>query len=142
MGAHTIERFYEMATIHQVTVNQTKYNIVEASAVKQLSLMSMVGSHLIFLSESTKSELDMDAMTALLITIPESDMLAIADLVLHQTIKHGGSELVKIDDFQGHVQDYIALVGEGVRVNLQPFFTRLNDQNVSKDNGAETEPQL
>lgn len=121
--------------VFSVTVpNGTTYNVERASAVSQKSLLMLLGARLTILGAQSKDAGKMaDTMTlvGVLFSLGESDFDKVASLVLPKVVKHGGSELVKIDSFQGDMMSYVHLIAESVRENLQDFFTWLQVQSKS-----------
>ena len=116
--------------VKQVDVSGIKYNVVEASAIQQKSLLMLVGGRLALNSASSGvEEISIPMVKGMLMTLPESEFDKIATIVMHKTVKDGGDKLISIDDFQNKINDYFTLIAESVKVNLQDFFTWLDTEN-------------
>lgn len=113
-----------MGHIKSVSVCGVSYNIAQASAVEQKKLLSMLGANLAMkISVTGNDEVDAKFLAGHLMSIDESDLDTIAGIVLAKATKHGDSKVVDIKDFQGSVWSYFMLVAEGVKANLDDFFT-------------------
>lgn len=117
--------------INTVDVEGIKYNIVQASAVNQKKLLTLVGGRIALNSATAQvEEISIAMVKGFLITTPEDVLDQIADIVLHQVMLKGNTEaLITIDDFQNGMNAYFTLIAEGIKVNLQDFFTWLDTEN-------------
>lgn len=117
--------------INTVEINGVKYNIVQASAVNQKKLLTLVGARLALNSASSGiEEINIPMVKGLLLALPEASLDSVSDIVLHQVAKHGTKDqLITIDDFQNEMNAYFTLLAEAIKVNLQDFFTWLDTEN-------------
>jgi hypothetical protein len=119
-----------MSEIKSVTVSGETYNIVQASAVQQKTLMTLVGARISLNSAASGAdEISVPMLVGLLLSLSESDLDKISNIVLYKTVKHGGDNVVTIDDFQGKMNAYFALLAEAIKINLQDFFSWLDTEN-------------
>ena len=128
-----------MSDVKQYEVAGATYNFAQAPAVKQKSLMSIIGANVMmkaFTSEQT--EVDIPFLKGVLLAMPEDKFDKIASLVLCRVIKNGESKAVDIADFQGGMNAYLTLIAYAVKVNLQDFFTWLDDERKQTQEQAVT----
>lgn len=128
-----------MGQVKQVVVGGTTYNIVQASAVQQKSLLLLLGGKIAFNSASGGvKEIDADILVGALITTPEPQFDQIAALALGQVVKHGDAsgQQVTIDDFQGSIIGYVQLLAGAIKENLDDFFTYLDRINAETRKAA------
>lgn len=112
--------------IKQVQVGNSSFNLVQAIAPKQKSLLQLLGGKLSMRATATRSEIDTDLLCGLLMSLPESDLDTVANIVLEQCVKSGTTEFVSVDSFQGQIFTFYQLVAQGVAFNLDDFFTFTN----------------
>ena len=126
-----------MKKIEQRTINGTKYNIAQASAVDQKTLLSMLGARLAFNANGTEdvSQLGLDFLMGALLAVPEADLDKISGIVLYKTFVNGTDTPVTVEDFQGGMVSYYTLIAEALMVNLSDFFNWLQ---VAKTTEIET----
>lgn len=128
-----------MSQIKQATIGTTTYNIVQASAVKQKSLLLLIGGKIALNSRAGNvNEIDTDLLVGALLTMPEPQFDQISNITLHQVVVDGDTNAarVTIDDFQGRQVEYFHLVAEGIKANLQDFFTWLDTANADARKAA------
>ena len=114
-------------SIESVTVNDTQYNIAQASAVDQKRLMHLLAARLTYnVGKDVDVQLDETFLMGALMGASEPDFDEIAKIVLYKTAVNGSGELVNIADFQGRVTEYYQLVAAAVKVNLSDFLCWLN----------------
>lgn len=118
-----------MADISKVTVNNTQYNMPQASALKQRKLMTLIGSKIAYASKISKSHADLKLIKGLLLSSDESVIDEVATITLDRCVKNGNDSVISIDDFQGEMNAYFDLLAEGIKVNLDDFFTWLDSES-------------
>ncbi len=125
-----------MDQIQKVTAGNKTYNVVQASAVQQKSLLLMVGAIVAYRHASSGvKEISVDFLKGALISMPEETIDKIIEIVLHKTVLSGSNEIISIDSFQGGMNEFFTLVAGAVKVNLDDFFTSLESaQSVSTEN--------
>jgi hypothetical protein len=119
-----------MSEVKSVNVDGEQYNIVQASAVSQKTLMSLVGARISLNSAASGAEeINVPMLKGLLLSLPESELDTISNIVLYKTVKHGAENIVSVEDFQGKINSYFTLLAEAIKVNLQDFFSWLDTEN-------------
>lgn len=121
-----------MSQIKQVIAGGTTYNVVQASAAMQKSLLLLVGGKIAFNSARAEVEtIDTDLLVGALMTMEESKFDQVSAIVLRQVVVNGDGDAnqVTIDNFQGSMVDYFHLVAGSVKANLDDFFTYLDSVN-------------
>ncbi len=120
-----------MDQIGQVKINKVTYNVVKADAVSQKKLMTLIGGRILMNSAAGQVEtIDEGLVYGVLLTIGEDVVDKIASIVLHKTVVHNGKEeFIDVDNFQNRMHDYFMLVAMAVGVNLNDFFTYLDNAN-------------
>jgi hypothetical protein len=115
--------------IETVTVDGVGYNVAQAPAVKQKSLMSLIGTRIaVNATTAGVTDIDVDVVKGILISTPESDLDKIAAIVLEKCFISGTDSRVTVDNFQGGMNAYYTLLAEAVRVNLADFFIWLSEK--------------
>lgn len=123
--------------VKQVEIGGKKYNVAQASAANQKKLLSMIGAKVALSSAASGTEtIDSTLLFGAMLSIPESEFDAIADIVLYKAIENGKTAIVDIGDFQNEVTHYYQLVAEAVVVNLSDFFTYLDSVNAETKESA------
>jgi len=116
--------------IEQVTVGTSTYNVPQASAVDQKALLLLLGGKIALRSAASKTEqIDTQLLVGAMLSTPEPEFDKIAKLVLGRVHLAGSETPVTIADFQGRMVEFVQLVAECVRVNLNDFFTWLDVVN-------------
>jgi hypothetical protein len=116
--------------IESVTVGSAVFNVVQASAVDQKSLLMLLGGKIAMHSAAGKvEEINTVMLKGALLTLPEDTLDKVAGIVLYKTVMNGSDQLVTVENFQGNINDYFTLIAEAVKVNLQDFFTWLDSEN-------------
>jgi len=119
-----------MSNVSSIRVNKTTYNVAQAPASEQKKLLSLIGAKIALNSAVAQvDKIDSDLLLGALLTLPENDFDEIADIVLYQTVKKNGKEVITIGDFQNNVTEYYLLVAKAIEVNLGDFFTYLDNAN-------------
>lgn len=120
-----------MSDIKTVVVCGKTYNIHQASAVNQKKLMTLISGRIALNSASSGiEEINLALIVGVLISTEEAKLDQIDEIVLYKTALKGETEnLVSIEDFRGNINAYFNLLAEGVKANLQDFFTWLDTQN-------------
>lgn len=116
--------------IDTISINGVDYNIARASAVKQKTLMTLIGAR-ITLNSATSGieEIDIPMLKGVLLTVGEETLDKIADIVLWKCVRSGSTELINVNNFQSGMNDYFTLLAEAIKFNLQDFFCWLNGEN-------------
>lgn len=122
-----------MGQIEQVTINSTCYNIARATAVNQQKLLQISGAKIALNSAAGKvNQIDTKLLVGYLLSVPQATFDQIVSIVLHKTFIDGSEDAVSVHDFQNRMIEYYTLVAEAVRVNLQDFFTWLDNENAKE----------
>lgn len=106
-----------------------QYNVPRASAVNQKSLLLLIGHELdeVQLNALKYNAVDSFGTNATLTTmlrrLPEHKFDKVCELVAVGMTPHGAQQPVTIDDFQNNIFEYVSIVAELVRGNLEDFFT-------------------
>jgi hypothetical protein len=118
------------------TVGGVSYNIAQAPATKQMELLNMVGAAVLARYQQTGAQIDSNLLLGLLLVMPLEKFNSIASIVLYKTFQEGGKSAVTVGDFQNQPTNYYLLVAEGIKANLDDFFTYLTS---SQSDESETE---
>jgi hypothetical protein len=119
-----------MSQVQQVKVGSATFNVAQASAETQKKLLLLIGAQIAHSSYTSRTiEINEGLLVGSLLRLPETTFDEVSGIVLCQTFKNGGSELVTIRDFQGQMTNYFKLVAGAIKVNLQDFFTYLDEAN-------------
>ena len=122
-----------MSEIGTITVGNNKYNVVQASAMKQKTLMSLIGARISLVSAKTQTEtIDKNMIYGLLLSLTDAESDEVAGILLHKTMKQGGEKLITVDDFQNDIHSYFFLLAEALMLNLKDFFTWLDEENAKQ----------
>lgn len=114
----------------QVDVAGRKFNVVQAPANKQKTLLSLIGAGIAMRSvASGVEEIDTAMLFGALLSLKEDSFDEVAGIVLYQTVENGGDAVVDVGAFQGQITTYYLLVAEAIKVNLNDFFTYLDNAN-------------
>lgn len=120
------------------TVGGVSYNIAQAPATKQMELLNMVGAAVLARYQQTGAQIDSNLLLGLLLVMPMEKFNSIASVVLYKTVKENEKKPVTVSDFQNQPTNYYLLVAEGIKANLDDFFTYLTS---SENAESETEPK-
>ena len=116
--------------VSSIRVNKTTFNVAQAPASEQKRLLSLIGAKVALSSAMSQVEkIDHDLLLGALLTLKESDLDEIADIVLYKTVKNNAKEVITIGDFQNDVSSYYILIAKAIEVNLKDFFTYLDSVN-------------
>jgi len=116
----------------QVDIDGRKFNVAQASAAEQKSLLSKIGAKISLVSAASGAEeIDSTLLFGALLSLPESEFDAVAEIVLYKTVENGKDKIVGVGDFQDQASSYYRLVAEAVVVNLADFFTYLDSVNAA-----------
>lgn len=123
-----------MSEIQTIKVGDVSYNVLQASAIKQKTLMSLVGARVSLNSAASQTaKIDSNMIYGLLLSLSEKDLNEVSDILLHKTSIHGGGEkLITVDDFQNNIHAYFTLLAEALVLNLKDFFTWLDAENAKQ----------
>lgn len=122
-----------MSQVQQVTVGSVTYNVAQAPAEQQKRLLLLIGAQIAHSSYTSRTiEINEALLVGAMLRLPEATFDEVSNIVLCQTVKNGGKDLITVHDFQGRMVDYFKLVACAVKVNLQDFFTYLDEANAGK----------
>ena len=93
--------------------------------------MLLIGAKIAFNSAASKSGIDRDLLLGALLSMPENTFDEISTIVLYKTCKVGDDTIVDVGSFQGGMLHYFQLVAEAIKLNLDDFFTYLDNANKS-----------
>ena len=121
-----------MSNVKQVSINGTTYNIGQAYAKQQKTLLNLVGAGCALNSATSGAlKIDVKFLKGFLLSVQEEKLDKITDIVFSRTFKSGGDISVCIDDFQGEMSSYLELVAAGIEANLQDFFEYLDAERAA-----------
>lgn len=115
--------------ISNIKVGGVDYSVAQAPAVKQKQLMLLIGAKIAFNSAASKTGIERDLLVGALCSLPETVFDEVSNIVLYKTCKVGDDTLIDIGWFQGGMLDYFQLVAEAIKLNLDDFFTYLDNAN-------------
>lgn len=115
--------------IENITVGDSQYSVAQAPALKQKQLMLLIGAKIAFNSAASKSGIDRDLLLGALLSMPENTFDEISSIVLYKTCKVGDDAIIDVGSFQGGMLHYFQLVAEAIKLNLDDFFTYLDNAN-------------
>ena len=119
-----------MAEVKQVTINGETYNIAQAMAKQQKTLLTLVGAICAGNSASSQiEEINAEFLKGMLLIVGEDTLDKISNIVLPRIFKNGEESPVNIESFKGGMNTYLSLIAEGVKANLDDFFIWLNSAN-------------
>ena len=114
-------------TIGAIMIGDVIYNVAQAPADKQKSLMLLIaGNVALSAAGSGVKEIDTKLLVGALIMMPELKFNEIANIVLYKTVISGETTPIDVKSFQGRMCDYFQLIAEAVALNLNDFFTWLD----------------
>ena len=118
--------------IKEVTIGSNRYHIAQAPAKAQKTLLSLCGA-MCAVNATTADiiEIDVKFLKGVLIGIGEERLDQITSIVFSKTYKAGEDRPVDIGDFQGKMGEYLELVANGIKANLQDFFTWLDEDRAA-----------
>lgn len=115
--------------IKTVEISGIKYNIAEATAVKQFELYEMIAARILHQCASTFTEdVDANLVKGVLMASEKGFTSDVADIVLYKTKKQGDESNITLDNFQSSIDSYYSLVSEAVSLNLADFFISVKSQ--------------
>lgn len=121
-----------MTETKQVTIGSATFNVAQAPAIDQKTLLLLIGAKIALHSASGKvNEINAEMLFGTLLSMPEETFDRIANIVLRKVVIHGQTRTVELQDFQGDMVGYFKLVAEAIKVNLQDFFTYLDERNAA-----------
>lgn len=114
-------------TVRAFTIGSATYNVAQASAVEQKSLMLLVGGVVAMrASTSGVEKIDTKLLFGVLMVMPEDKFDRIASIVLSKAFIAGGNISVDAGSFHGKMSEYFQLIAELIAYNLDDFFTYLD----------------
>ena len=114
-------------TIKAVTINNVTYNVAQAPADKQKSLMLLIAGVVAMRSATSGiEEIDTKLLIGSLIMMSEDKFDKIANIALYKTVINGETMPIDVKSFQGRISEYFQLIAETVAYNLNDFFTYLD----------------
>jgi hypothetical protein len=111
-----------------IVVSGTNYNLFQAPAIKQKTLMTLISARVALNSGTAGRDITVPLLKGVLLSTPEPVLDQISDIVLWKCIQSGGDSLTTVDNFQGGMNDYFTLLAEAIMVNLSDFFTWLDEE--------------
>ena len=116
--------------LRAVNIGDKTYNIVQATATEQKTLMLLLGAKIAFNSNASGIEkIDTACLVGSLLTMPEEKFDRIASIVLKQAVDASKpNEILDVKSFQGSMLGYFNLVAEAIAYNLDDFFTWLDSE--------------
>lgn len=125
--------------VKPVKIGKKSFNVAQAPAVEQKRLLSLIGAKIALNSAASGVEkIDSKLLFGALLALPEDQFDEIAGIVLYKTVANGTDQIVDIGDFQNEVSDYYRLVAEAIVVNLQDFFSYLDNANAETRKAAKS----
>ncbi len=116
-----------LAKAKQISINGVQYNVGQISATDQLKLLNSFGSKLVLVKGSTEVDIDIDFLIGCLISLDETELTHIQDLLVPKIYKHGDNDsCIDISLFQGNIVNFVRLLAESVRFNLADFLLYLD----------------
>lgn len=114
-------------TVRAIKIGNVTYNVAQAPADQQKSLMLLIAG-IVAMRGATSGieEIDTKLLIGSLIMMPEDKFDNIARIVLYKTVISGEKTTIDVKDFQGRMSDYFQLIAEAVAYNLNDFFTYLD----------------
>lgn len=114
-------------TVKSITIGNITYNVAQAPADKQKSLMLLIAGVVAMRSATSGiDEIDIKLLIGSLIMMPEDKFDKIVDIVLYKTFIKGEENKIDVKAFQGRMSEYFQLIAETVAYNLNDFFTYLD----------------
>lgn len=121
-----------MSNVKQVTIGGTSYNIGQAYAKSQKKLLSLIGATCALnASRSDTIEINVPFLKGALLSLPEEKLDQVTEIVFSRTFKSGEDRSLQLEDFQGKMSDYLDLVANGIKFNLQDFFIYLDEERAA-----------
>ncbi len=118
--------------IHKIIINGITYHLAEQNAEKQMELFEQLGARILAnFVNSDMEKIETDFLFGVLLAIKKIDGTSIEDIgknVLYKCFVENTTDLVDLSHFQGKITSYTRLVAEGVRANLEDFFTSIESQ--------------
>lgn len=122
-----------MSLVKSVTVGKKMFNVAQAPAIKQKSLMLLISGKIAFNADAADVEtIDTMLLVGALMTLPEKTFDEVAAIVLYKTMLSGETVATDIGAFQGAMMDYFTLVAEAIAFNLNDFFTSLDVERAAR----------
>lgn len=119
-----------MSDIKSVNIDGDIYNIAQAPAKQQKTLLTLVGAICTANSAAAQvKEIDVDFLKGMLLVIGEAKLDQITNIVLPRVFKNGDDSCVDIESFKGSMNTYLSIVANAIKVNLQDFFMWLDSAN-------------
>lgn len=112
----------------QVKVSGRTFNVAQAPAVEQKSLLLLIGNKITLRAQATRAQIDTDFLFGALMSMPEQDFDRLCGIVLRKTFELNSQVAVDVGAFQGDMTGFFRLIAEAVAVNLDDFFTFVNSQ--------------
>ncbi len=108
----------------KVVIRDRTFVVNHADAQSQKKLLSLLGSRLaLVIGAAEVEEVSVSLLTGNLISLDESKLDTVAELVLRRTRVLNSDEMIDVKLFQNHMTDYFKLIAEAVKLNMDDFFT-------------------
>lgn len=129
-----------MSSAKQVIIGDKTFNVGQADAQSQKKLMSLLGSRLAMVINTTGvEEVSVSLLVGNLISLDEAKLDQVASLVLARVRVQGSDTPIDLKLFQNHMTDYFKLIAEAVKLNMDDFFTFvLDDRNAARARTVES----
>lgn len=119
-----------MSDVKSVNINGEVYNIAQAPAKQQKTLLTLVGAICAGNSAAAQvEEINVDFLKGMLLVIGEDKLDKISNIILPRVFKSGESVCVDIESFKGGMNSYLSLIAHGIKTNLEDFFMWLDSEN-------------
>ncbi len=118
--------------IESVVIAGKQYNIAQAVAKEQKTLLKLVGALIAANSAAAQvEEIDIDFLKGALLVVGEERIDKIASIVLPRVFLSGSDTCVSIESFQGGMNALLEVLANAIKVNLADFFMWLDSVNKS-----------
>lgn len=129
-----------MSIIEQIEVGDKSYAVTQATAIKQLELVSMLGP-VVFANSAVSAaqgngDISHEMVKGVLLSAGSATLDKVGKIVLWKCAETGGERLITISDFQGQINAYLDLLSHAVMANLSDFFTWCDAENAATQNTA------
>jgi len=138
-----------MSHITQVEVGDTTYNVALCPAVKQRSLLFLLGKYglteairrlVMAGNEVTPAQMavmGLQVAGVMMERMDEGEFTGLCNDVLHKTFAAGTDKPVTVDDFQNRMDEYMLLVFKATGANFEGFGRFLSQMGASSEEAAQ-----
>lgn len=122
-----------MSEVRAIHIGNKTFNVAQASAVKQKSLMLLIGRQIALNSAAGGvDKINVPLLIGALLAQPETTFDEISKIVLEKAFVSGETKPVDIACFHGSMMTLFNLVAEAIAFNLEDFFTWLDSANAAR----------